>query len=90
MSFFNDLLHSLFTKKIAKSNFNFLFEKKNILNLEELINKVAVAKGEVSALNYSEKLLDFLEETDEKDICVHVGCRTWINGSTIHYNRILE
>ena len=68
INFLHGLLESLFSKKITKSNFSFLFEKKNKPSLEELIKNVADAKGEVSAINHSEDLLDFLEKNSEKTL----------------------
>ena len=68
MNFFQGLLESLFSKKITKSNFNFIFDKKKITSLENLIKNVADAKGEVSAINHSEELLEFLDRNDDKTL----------------------
>ena len=68
MNFFQGLLESLFSKKITKSNFNFIFDKKKITSLENLIKNVADAKGEVSAINHSEELLEFIDRNDDKTL----------------------
>ena len=66
INFFHGLLESLFSKKIVKPNFSFLFDKRKESSLEDLIKNVSEAKGEVSALNYAEDLLDFLDTNNEK------------------------
>ena len=66
INFFHGLLESLFSKKIVKPNFSFLFDKRKESSLEDLIKNVSEAKGEVSALNYAEDLLDFLDRSNEK------------------------
>ncbi len=68
MNFFQGLLESLFSKNITKSNFNFIFDKKKITSLENLIKNVADAKGEVSAINHSEELLEFIDRNDDKTL----------------------
>ena len=55
-SFFSDLVNTLFDKKNRKKNFSFLFEKKQNKSLLEYIENVNDAKGEISALSYSEEL----------------------------------
>ena len=66
INFFHGLLESLFSKKIVKPNFSFLFDKRKESSLEDLIKNVSEAKGEVSALNYAEDLLNFLDRSNEK------------------------
>ena len=66
INFFHGLLESLISKKIVKPSFNFLFEKKKESSLEDLIENIANAKGEVSALNYAEDLLNFLDRNNKK------------------------
>ena len=61
-SFFSDLVNTLFDKKNRKKNFGSLFEKKQNKSLLEYIENVNDAKGEISALNYSEELLDYLSQ----------------------------
>ena len=51
MDFFNNLINSLFDKKNRMKNLGFLFDKKPQKSLEELIQNVYRAKGEISALN---------------------------------------
>ena len=53
-SFFSDLVNTLFNNKDRKKNFSFLFEKKQNKSLLEYIENVNDAKGEISALSYSE------------------------------------
>ena len=67
-SFFSDLVNTLFDKKNRKKNFSFLFEKKQNKSLLEYIENVNEAKGEISALNYSEELLDYLSNSDHKTL----------------------
>ena len=55
-SFFSDLVNTLFDKKNRKKNFSFLFEKKQNKSLLEYVENVNDAKGEISALSYSEDL----------------------------------
>ena len=64
LSFFSDLVNTLFDKKNRKKNFSFLFEKKQNKSLLEYIDNVNEAKGEISALNYSEELFDYLSNCD--------------------------
>ena len=66
-SFFSDLVNTLFDKN-RKKNFSFLFEKKQNKSLLEYIENVNEAKGEISALNYSEELLDYLSNSDHKTL----------------------
>ncbi|MFL2821261.1 MAG: malonyl-CoA decarboxylase domain-containing protein [Candidatus Puniceispirillales bacterium] len=67
-SFFSDLVNTLFDKKNRKKNFSFLFEKKQNKSLLEYIKNVNEAKGEISALNYSEELFDYLSNCDHKTL----------------------
>ena len=67
-SFFSDLVNTLFDKKNRKKNFSFLFEKKLNKSLLEYIENVNEAKGEISALNYSEELFDYLSNCDHKTL----------------------
>ena len=67
-SFFSDLVNTLFDKKNRKKNFSFLFEKKQNKSLLEYIENVNEAKGEISALNYSEELFDYLSNCDHKTL----------------------
>ena len=66
-SFFSDLVNTLFDKN-RKKNFSFLFEKKQNKSLLEYIENVNEAKGEISALNYSEELFDYLSNCDHKTL----------------------
>lgn len=68
LSFFSDLVNNLFDKKNRKKNFSFLFEKKQNKSLLEYIENVNDAKGEISALSYSEELLDYLSQCDHKTL----------------------
>ncbi len=67
-SFFSDLVNTLFDKKNRKKNFGSLFEKKQNKSLLEYIENFNDAKGEISALNYSEELLDYLSQCDQKTL----------------------
>ena len=67
-SFFSDLVNTLFDKKNRKKNLSFLFEKKQNKSLLEYIENVNEAKGEISALNYSEELFDHLSNCDHKTL----------------------
>ena len=67
-SFFSDLVNTLFDKKNRKKNISFLFEKKQNKSLLEYIKNVNEAKGEISALNYSEELFDYLSNCDHKNL----------------------
>jgi len=67
-SFFSNLVDTLFDKKNRKKNFSFLFEKKQNKSLLEYIENVNDAKGEISALSYSEELLDYLSQCDHKTL----------------------
>ena len=67
-SFFSDLVNTLFDKKNRKKNFSSLFEKKQNKSLLEYIENVNDAKGEISALNYSEELLEYLSQCDQKTL----------------------
>ena len=67
-SFFSDLVNTLFDKKNRKKNFSFLFEKKLNKSLLEYIENVNEAKGEISALNYSKELFDYLSNCDHKTL----------------------
>ena len=67
-SFFSDLVNTLFDKKNRKKNVSSLFEKKQNKSLLEYIENVNDAKGEISALNYSEELLDYLSKCDQKTL----------------------
>ena len=67
-SFFSDLVNTLFDKKNRKKNFSFLFEKKQNKSLLEYIENVNDAKGEISALSYSEELLEYLSQCDHKTL----------------------
>ena len=67
-SFFSDLVNTLFDKKNRKKNLSFLFEKKQNKSLLEYIENVNEAKGEISALNYSEELFDHLSSCDHKTL----------------------
>ena len=66
MNFFNNLINSLFDKKNRMKNLGFLFDKKPQKSLEEHIQNVYQAKGEISALIHSEELFNFLENSDNK------------------------
>ena len=66
MSFFNNLINSLFDKKNKNKNLRFFFEKKSKKSVSEYIYNVNAAKGEISALIHSEELFNFLEKSDEK------------------------
>ena len=67
-SFFSDLVNTLFDKKNRNKNFSSLFEKKQNKSLLEYIENVNDAKGEISALSYSEELLDYLSQCDHKTL----------------------
>ena len=67
-SFFSDLVNTLFDKKNRKKSLSFLFEKKQNKSLLEYIENVNEAKGEISALNYSEELFDHLSNCDHKTL----------------------
>ena len=66
LNFFSDLINSLFDKTNRKKNFSFLFEKKQSKSLYDYIENIYEAKGEISALSYSEELFDLLDEIDDK------------------------
>ncbi len=66
LNFFSDLINSLFDKTNRKKNLSFLFEKKQSKSLYDYIENIYEAKGEISALSYSEELFDLLDEIDDK------------------------
>ena len=70
ISFFNDLINSLFDKPNKKKSFNFFSDKKKILSTKDFIDNVALAKGEVSALGYAEFLMQHCEKLDEKELII--------------------
>ena len=68
LNFLNGLIDSLFNKKNRSKSFGFLFEKKPNKTINDYLDNVYQAKGEISALNFSEELLEFLEKGDNKTI----------------------
>ena len=68
VNFFHDLINSLFDKPIKRRSFNFFSEKKQPLSSKEIIENVASARGEVSALEYAELLMQHCEKLNDKDL----------------------
>ena len=68
LNFLSGLIDSLFNKKNKSKSFSFLFEKKPSKTINDYVDNVYQAKGEISALNFSEELLEFLEKSDDKTI----------------------
>ena len=68
LNFLSGLIDSLFNKKNKSKSFGFLFEKKPSKTINDYVDNVYQAKGEISALNFSEELLEFLEKSDDKTI----------------------
>ncbi len=67
INFFHDLITSLFDKPIKRKSFNFFSEKKQALSSKDIIENVASARGEVSALEYAELLMQHCEQLNDKD-----------------------
>ena len=68
INFFHGLINSLFDKPIKRRSFNFFSEKKQPLSSKDIIENVASAKGEVSALQYAELLMQHCEKLNDKDL----------------------
>ena len=68
INFFHDLINSLFDKPIKRKSFNFFSEKKQALSSKDIIENVASARGEVSALEYAELLMQHCEQLNDKDL----------------------
>ena len=68
INFFHGLINSLFDKPIKRRPFNFFSEKKQPLSSKDIIENVASAKGEVSALEYAELLMQHCEKLNDKDL----------------------
>ena len=68
INFFHGLINSLFDKPIKRKSFNFFSEKKQPLSSKDIIENVATAKGEVSALEYAELLMQHCEKLKDKDL----------------------
>ncbi len=68
INFFHDLINSLFDKPIKKKSFIFFSEKKKPLSSNDIIENVASARGEVSALEYAELLMQHCEQLNDKDL----------------------
>ena len=68
INFFHGLINSLFDKPIKRKSFNFFSEKKQPLSSKDIIENVASAKGEVSALEYAELLMQHCEKLNDKDL----------------------
>ena len=68
INFFHDLINSLFDKPIKRKSFNFFSEKKQPLSSKDIIENVASARGEVSALEYAELLMQHCEKLNDKDL----------------------
>ena len=68
INFFHGLINSLFDKPIKRKSFNFFSEKKQPLSSKDIIENVATAKGEVSALEYAELLMQHCEKLNDKDL----------------------
>ena len=68
INFFHDLITSLFDKPIKRKSFNFFSEKKQALSSKDIIENVASARGEVSALEYAELLMQHCEKLNDKDL----------------------
>ena len=68
INFFHGLINSLFDKPIKRRRFNFFSEKKQPLSSKEIIENVASARGEVSALEYAELLMQHCEKLNDKDL----------------------
>jgi malonyl-CoA decarboxylase len=68
INFFHGLINSLFDKPIKSRPFNFFSEKKQPLSSRDIIENVASAKGEVSALEYAELLMQHCEKLNDKDL----------------------
>ena len=68
INFFHGLINSLFDKPIKRKSFNFFSEKKQPLSSKDIIENVASARGEVSALEYAELLMQHCEQLNDKDL----------------------
>ena len=68
INFFHGLINSLFDKPIKRRSFNFFSEKKQPLSSKDIIENVASARGEVSALEYAELLMQHCEKLNDKDL----------------------
>ncbi len=68
INFFHDLINSLFDKPIKRKSLNFFSEKKQPLSSKDIIENVASARGEVSALEYAELLMQHCEQLNDKDL----------------------
>ena len=68
INFFHGLINSLFDKPIKRRPFNFFSEKIQPLSSKEIIENVASARGEVSALEYAELLMQHCEKLNDKDL----------------------
>ena len=68
LNFLNSLIDTIFNKKNRNKNFGFLFEKNHNKTIKDYVDNVYQAKGEISALNYSEELFNFLEKSDHKTL----------------------
>ena len=68
INFFHGLINSLFDKPIKRRPFNFFSEKKQPLSSKDIIENVASARGEVSALEYAELLMQHCEKLNDKDL----------------------
>ena len=68
INFFHGLINSLFDKPIKRKSFNFFSEKKQPLSSKDIIENVASARGEVSALEYAELLMQHCEKLNDKDL----------------------
>ncbi|MDC3088216.1 malonyl-CoA decarboxylase [Alphaproteobacteria bacterium] len=68
INFFHGLINSIFDKPTKRRPFNLFSEKKQPLSSKDIIENVASAKGEVSALEYAELLMQHCEKLNDKDL----------------------
>ena len=68
LKFFQELINSLFVKQKNDKPFSFFSDKKKQLTTKEYLHNVASAKGEVSALNHAELLVNHCENLNDKEL----------------------
>ena len=68
IKFVQELLNSIFEKRIKSKSFNFFAEKKKSTSTKDFIDNVSSAKGEVSALGYAEILMQHCEHLSDNDL----------------------
>ena len=68
IKFVQELINSLFDKRVNDKSFKLFSSSKENISSKELIDRVATAKGEVSALIHAEALMKHCENLNDPDL----------------------